>query len=176
MPIHARQFEKPKAGENVNESFDVTLDDMPGTGCISVLQGAAIILISRQLLEELVAAQPASWKSEQERQAIIYGGRANLILQAASGKLDQYGCARSEPDDSDYQFLISELLDAGQVSIIDRDTNQRVRHVVATYSGSMAGPLMGRGHISYSFERVQDFAPGSSRILVPFLMLSWWSS
>ncbi len=167
MSIRPPQFVHPAAGGTDNESFQITLDGIPSSDCVSIIQGQATILISRKLLEHLSAAKPEKWKTEQERMALIRGARAQGILQSLTKSIDNDGCTTVQtpvPDDSLY--LISELLQSGQVGIIDNQTHKSVGHIFVNFSGFMAGPLAGRGHISYSFTQKS----------APFLLLRWWTS
>ena len=167
MSIRPPQFEPPAAGITVDKSFKITLDVMPSADCVSVVQGEATILISRQLLEDLRASKPKKWETEQERLALIRGGRAEALLQNLTKSIDDFDCTTVQtpvPDDSLY--LISELLESGQVEVIENKTKQRVRHIFVNFRGMRAGPMAGMGHISYSFTLES----------APFLVLSWWVS
>jgi hypothetical protein len=167
MLIRPPQFKPPAAGITVNQSFRVTLEAMPAGDCLSVVQGQATILISRQLLESARAAAPEQWTTERERLAFIRGNRAKALLQSIPPSVDSSGCTPMPtivPEDSLY--LVGELLQSGQVAVVNNETRQRVSHIVVNFHGLRAGPLAGMGHISYSFEEPS----------VPFLRLSWWVS
>jgi hypothetical protein len=167
MSIRPPQFDPPPAGATVDKSFKITLDVMHPADCVSIVQGEATILISRQLLDHLKATKPRKWKSEQERLALIRGGRAEALLQRLTKSKDDFGCATVQPPvPNDSLYLISELLEAGQAEVIENKTKQRVRHIFVHFRGMSAGPLAGMGHISYSFTLES----------APFLVLSWWVS
>lgn len=167
MSIRPPQFDPPPAGTTVDKSFRITLDVMHPADCVSIVQGDATILISRQLLEYLRATKPRKWESEQERLALIRGGRAEALLQSLTTSMDHSGCTTVKtPVPNDSLYLISELLEAGQAEVIENKTKQRVRHIYVHFRGMRAGPLAGMGHISYSFTLESP----------PFLVLSWWVS
>jgi len=161
------QFEPPARGITVDKSFKITLDVMPSADCVSVVQGEATILISRKLLEDLRAAKPKKWATEQERLALIRGDRAESLLQSLTKSIDDVGCTKVQtPVPNDSLYLISELLESGQVEVIENKTKRRVRHIFVNFRGMRAGPMAGMGHISYSFTLES----------APFLVLSWWVS
>jgi hypothetical protein len=167
MSIRPPQFEPPAKGTTVDKSFKITLDGIPSGNCVSVVQGEATILVSRQLLEHLRAAKPGKWKTEDELMALIRGGRAEELLQSVTKSTDEFKCtAVQTPVPIDSLYLISELLDAGQAEVIENKTNQRVRHIFVHFRGMRAGPLAGIGHISYLFTLES----------APFLVLEWWVS
>lgn len=169
IPVSIRppQFDPPPAGTTVDKSFKITLDVMHPADCVSIVQGEATILISRQILDHLRATKPRKWESEQERLALIRGGRAEALLQRLTTSMDNPGCTTVKmPVPNDSLYLISELLDAGQAEVIENKTKQRVRHIFVHFRGMSAGPLAGMGNISYSFTLESP----------PFLVLSWWVS
>ena len=53
----------------------MTREAAPPGDCISVVQGEATILVSRQIVEQLSAARPEKSTREQERLAVIRGDR-----------------------------------------------------------------------------------------------------
>jgi hypothetical protein len=167
MSILPPQFDPPPAGATVDKSFKIILDIIHPADCVSIVQGEATMLISRQLLDHLRATKPRKWESEQERLALIRGGRAEALLQRLTTSMDDFGCTMVKtPVPNDSLYLISELLDAGQAEVIENKTKQRVRHIYVNFRGMRAGPLAGMGHISYSFTQESP----------PFLVLSWWVS
>jgi len=165
--IRPSQFTPPATGITVNQSFNVTLEETPSGDCISIVQSQATILISRQLLERVGAATPKKWTTEQERLAFIRGDRAKALLQSLTPSTDKFGCTSVQTHISDDSlYLVSELLQSGQVAVVNNETHQHVSHIVVTFSGLRVGPHAGMGHISYSFTEQS----------VPFLCLSWWVS
>jgi hypothetical protein len=86
--VHPPQFRPPASGITVNQSFDIILDDMPSSDCVSIVQGQATILISRRLLEHLRAAAPGERKTEQERLALIRGRMAEALLKSLTKPVD----------------------------------------------------------------------------------------
>jgi len=167
MLIRPPQFKPPAAGITINQSFRVTLEGMPTGDCLSLVQGQATILISRQLLESARTATPEKWTTEQERLAFIRGNRAKGLLQGITPSVDSSGCTLLQTMVSeDSLYLVGELLQSGQVAVVNNETRQRVSHIVVNFHGLRAGPLAGMGHISFSFEEPP----------VPFLLLSWWVS
>ncbi len=167
MPIRPPQFEPPARGTTVDKIFKIILDGIPSGDCVSVVHGKATILVSLRLLEHLRAAKPAKWKTEQERMAMIRGGRAEELLQSLTKSTDECKCDTVQmPVPADSLYLISELLNAGQSEVIENTTNQKVRHIFVHFRGMRAGPLAGIGHISYSFTLES----------APFLVLEWWVS
>jgi hypothetical protein len=167
LSVRPPQFAPPAPGTTLNQSFEIALDAMPTADCVSVVQEQATILISRRLLEHLRAAKPGKWTSEEERLALIRGSRAEGLLQDLTKSIDSFMCSKlATPVSSESLYLISELLQSGQVAVIDNHINQCVRHIVVNFSGLVAGPLAGIGHISYSFTEQS----------APFLRLIWWQS
>lgn len=167
MSILPPQFKPPKTGITINQSFNVTLEATPSGDCISIVQGQATILISRQLLEYVRSAAPEKWTTEQERLAFIHGNRAKALLQSLTPSIDGFGCTSVQTAASeDSLYLVGELLQSGQVAVVNNETRQRVSHIVVNFNGLRAGPLAGMGHISYSFTEQS----------APFLRLSWWIS
>jgi hypothetical protein len=167
MSIRPPQFKPPAAGITINQSFHVTLEATPPRGCLSIIQGQATILISRQILEDVRAATPEKWKTEEERMAFIRGSRAKALLQSLISSVDSFGCASAQiPLSEDSLYLVGELLQSGQVAVVDNETRRRLSHIVVNFNGLRIGPLAGMGHISYSFTGQSD----------PFLRLSWWVS
>jgi hypothetical protein len=167
LSVRPPQFTLPARGTALDQSFEIVLDAMPTAECVSVVQEQATILISRRLLEHLRAAKPGKWTTEEERLALIRGSRAEELLQNLTKSIDPFMCRRIvTPVSSESLYLISELLQSGQVTVIDNQTNQRVHHIVVNFSGVIAGPLAGIGHISYSFTEQS----------APFLRLIWWQS
>jgi hypothetical protein len=167
MSIRPPQFTPPTPGITVNQSFTVTLEATPSCDCISIIQGQATILISRQILEQISAATPKEWTTEQERLAFIRGNRARALLRSLTPSIDTFGCTSVQtPTSEDPLYLVSELLQSGQVAVVNNETCQYVSHIVVSFNGLRVGPLAGMGHISYSFTK--QFAP--------FLQLDWWIS
>ena len=167
MSIQPPQFTPPARGITVNQSFNVTLEATPPGDCISIVQNQATILVSRQLLERVRKATPEKWTTEQERLAFIRGDRAKALLQNLTPLTDKFGCAPIQaPISDDSLYLVSELLQSGQVVVVNNETRQHVSHIVVRFSGLRAGPHAGIGQISYSFTEQSD----------PFLCLSWWVS
>lgn len=167
MPIRPPQFTPPAPGATVDQSFEITLDAIPSGDCVSSVQGQATILISRRILKQLRDTTSGKWKTEQERLAFIRGSRADALLQSVTKSTDNFGCAKVRKHVSDESlYLISELLQSGQLAVIDNEKNRRVRHIIVNFKGFRVGLLSGIGHISYLFTRES----------VPFLQLSWWVS
>jgi hypothetical protein len=167
MLIQPSQFTPPPRGITINQSFNVRLEATPFVDCISIVQGQATILISRQLLEQVGAATPETWTTEEERLAFIRGRRAKTLLQSLTPAIDEFGCNSVQtPVSDDSLYLISELLQSGQVAVVDNETRQRVSHIVVNFDSLRAGSLSGLGHMSYSFTKQS----------APFLHLSWWVS
>ena len=167
MSIRPPQFKPPEPGVTINQSFNVTLEATPSGECISIVQGRATILIPRQVLEYVRAAAPKKWTTEQERLAFIRGNRAKALLQSLIPSMDGFGCTSAQiPASEDFLYLVGELLQSGQVAVVNNETRQRVSHIVVNFDGLRVGPLAGMGHISYSFTEQS----------APFLRLSWWVS
>ena len=167
IPIRPPQFTPPAPGITVNQSFTVTLEAKPSSDCISIVQGQATILISRQIFEHIRAATPEKWTTEQERLAFIRGDRAKALLQSLTPSIDKFGCTSVQtPTPEDSLYLVGELLQSGQVAVFNNETRQYVSHIVVSFNGLRGGPHAGMGHISYSFTEQS----------VPFLHLSWWTS
>ena len=167
MSIRPPQFKPPTPGITINQSFNVTLEATPSGDCLSIVQGQARILISRQVLEYVRAAVPGKWTTEQERLAFIRGTRAKALLQGLTPSVDSFGCTSLQiPASEDSLYLVGELLQSGQVAVVNNETRQRVSHIVVNFDGLRIGPLAGMGHISYSFTEQS----------APFLRLSWWVS
>ncbi len=162
------QHDEPKAGSTIDISFKVALENIPaGANCISVMQEQGTVLISRDILEYLKIAKPAEAKTEEDRMAILRGRRAEILLYNLMDVKDDLGCSIVEmPFDEDARYLISELLKSGQAGVIDNATNKPVDHIYVRYKAFRAGPLAGKGDISFSFaERSASF-----------LTVLWWIS
>lgn len=175
MLIRPPQFHQPEAGEAGSAEFTITLEPPPLDGCVSLAMHRATLLISRSLLEQLKRAGTASGTTRPERKDLLRGGRAQLLLSALSETSDEFGCLRSQPDESDYVYLVAELLNAGQLSVVDTATKRPVETVEARYSAFMAGPTAGAGHMFYSYRLPGDpTRPGGDR--VEFLAVGLWVS
>jgi len=163
------QFISPPVGRVVIKSFDLAVDTMSPTECVSVPGRGATVLISRPLLKELSATMPKEWNSEEERLARIAGRDAKLVLESMDQRLDNLGCNRADLLDPDKRLklaaindparLISRLLDSGQATVVDDSTGKPVAQIVVTFSG-----LGHMGYISYSLDRRAD----------PFYSTSWY--
>ncbi len=171
--IHPRQFVPPEAGGLVHQSFEVTLSELPRGGCISMPALHATILLSRELLEHLAAATPLKpWNTEAERQALIAGGRAQLILRSITPDIDKFGCQRFEVLDSNSMYLfdradainlVGRLLESGQANVIEDSTGQLVERILVTFNGLGKGT---QGYINYTLR------PHT----IPFFSVGWWVS
>jgi len=117
----------------------------------------------RQWIDDATALG-GKWKTEEERQTLLRGSRAEALLQiveraGGSGQLiDEKQLSR------EVRYVIAELLESGSAAV------QSLRgEFVATldvhYRGVLAGPRAGFGNISF----------GSSEA-GPLLMIDWWVS
>jgi hypothetical protein len=165
-PVRPPKFSPPSAGSNVDKSFVVALDPKPSDECLSIIQGQATILISRGLLEELSAATPERWETEEERLAVIHGNRAKRLLQDLKASAETGGKAGQTALGNESRFLVAELLESGQAAVVDNETGQPVSQLVVSFHGVRAGPLSGMGFISFSFKGQ----------LPPFFETGWWVS
>lgn len=162
------QFEQPKAGSTVDASFKVALEGVPaGSNCVSIMQEQAAILIPRDMLEYFKVAKPEQYKTEEERMALIYGKRAEILLNSLQDIKDDHGCLVVDPSyDRDADYLISELLKSGQAGVIDNTAGRPVDHIYVHFKSFVAGPLAGKGDIHFSLRERST----------PFFTVLWWIS
>ncbi len=165
MLVRPPKFRPPQAGIAIERSFNITLDVTPSGDCLSLVQGRATILISQRLIEQLIAATPEKWTTEQERMALIHGNRAKELLQSLTPSVEENGCTQT-PLSGESRYLVSDLLQSGQVAVVDNQTHQLVRQIVVTFHGVRAGPLAGMGFMWFSFANPS----------VPFFEADWWVS
>lgn len=137
--------------------------------CASIAKGPYAIVLSLGRLEAFAKGRPASWKTEQERLALIAGDRARALTAVIGAEIDPIGCRRASravPVDAEY-LLLSELR-SGEVAVIDRRSGAFVDHLDARTSGFRCGgpPCGGRGDMAVS-------VPGDGTLL---LMLNLWVS
>ena len=161
------QYEEPRAGRTLDQSFRVALEGIPaGANCVSVMQDQATVLISRELLEYLKIA-PKELKIEQDHRAVLYSNRARILLDKLGNIRDDSGCFIVQtPYNGEADYLISELLKSGQAGVIDNATMRPVDHIWVRYKAFVAGPLAGKGDINFSFAEKST----------PFLSVLWWIS
>ena len=175
--IRAPQFQLPGPGESGASDFSITLDAPPRDGCVSLAANRATLLISRRLLENIKAAGTATETFQPARPDLLRGGRAGEILAGLAATADEFGCFRAQPARSDYVYLVAELLNAGQLSVVDTASKRPVSVVEASYIGFRAGPTAGAGHVIYSYRLPADpNRPGAAADWVQFLSVDLWVS
>ena len=160
------QAARPPAGTAVDETRIVAQLPAQALPCVSIALDSVTIRLATKDLEQMIAARPANWVSETERQAIISAGRAKSLLARSSETPGPDGCGIYQGVlDADSQFAVLERLEKGLATVIDRKTGQAVGGVAIRYWGDRIGPMSGRGQISVSL-------PGGRG----FLVVSWWVS
>ncbi len=162
------QFDEPKAGRTLDQSFKVALEGMPaGANCVSVMQDQATVLISRELLEYLKEAGLEESKPKADHMAVLRGNRAKILLDNVGNIKDDSGCLIVQtPFNGDADYLISDLLKSGQAGVIDNSINRPADFIYVRYKAFVAGPLAGKGDIIFSF------AENSAS----FFKVLWWVS
>ena len=156
---------RPKSGVDIDETRTVHVSHIRPSACISIALDGATVFLDRAALELLAVGKPKSWTSEQERLALVAGRRAELLLAAVSRNRDASGCF-SATSDTEFEPLIVQELERGNVVVMDAKSNKAVDVVHLRYLGDCSGQMGGRGYIMV-------FLPSMSH---PFLVLNWWGS
>ncbi len=165
-PAFAQQ-PRPAAGTDVDVTRTISLSVKPPSPCISVAATGAMVLLSRDELQALVAARPASWRTEAERMALISGKRAEGFLATVSQVTDSGDCQAAPSQlDAESQYLVLEQLERGRAIVKDSKTGEPVSAVRVRYFGERCGPLCGQG-------RIMVYLPDGEQ---PFFVVSWWAS
>lgn len=161
------QVVRPPAGQTLDRSFEVALASRIDRPCIAVRANGAAVLIARAPLDAAVAARPARWRTEAEREALIRGDRAKLLLERARGGPDHAGCASVDARSiGDAGHLLVEWLEAGRAAVVADGAVAADRAITIRYVGNAPAPHVGRGDIR--------FLRGEPRR--EFLRVEWWAS
>jgi hypothetical protein len=136
----------PRPGERVDQSFEIALPASVEGPVVRIAVRGTEITIPRTLLETLASQAPASWKTEDERQAAIWGRPAQALLQAADSA--QGGPMDGARLDGTVVSLVSAILKAGRACVHPSGAATPARRLVVHYGGFSAAPMMGMGNIS----------------------------
>jgi hypothetical protein len=173
------EYKRPPEGTDVNERRVIELLPVPPSPCVALYQGTGKVLLSKDELETLAVAADSiskvwkedSWRvSEEERLRMIAGKRARDLLQAISRAVDglEYLVDESKLSNSDYLYVVTDMLEEGTAAVISLKTGNLIPSICVHYDGFRAGPLFGRGLITFSFDDNGDKG---------FLFsIEWWVS
>lgn len=143
----------------------MTLNYIPKGNCLAIKQDYVTFFISKKLLLNMKSKSDEikKWKTESERLNLINGNRASLLLKEEHSSFSKYGCNNTNsPISSEIIYLITRLLDSGQISIVKNDNPDTfIEQVTVTYIGH-EGVF---GNISYY--------SGNTPVIG---MVSWWVS
>jgi hypothetical protein len=165
--LTSAQTARPPSGISVDETRLVAQLPAQSVPCISIALEGVVIQLAKTDLEQLIAARPAKWTTEPERQAIIAAGRAKGLLAKISENPGLDGCAHYKGVlDADSQWAVLDQLEKGHATVIDGKSGKAVRAINVHYWGDRSGHMLGRGEIHVSL-------PDTGR---QFLNISWWMS
>jgi hypothetical protein len=136
----------PPPGARVDQRFEIALPASVEEPVVRIGLRGTEIAIPRTLLATLASQAPASWKTEAERQAVIWGRPAEALLRAADSA--PVGPLDGGRLDREVWSLVSTILQAGRACVHRDGAVTPVRSLVVHYSGFSAGPMMGMGDIS----------------------------
>jgi hypothetical protein len=135
----------PGPEKTVDQTFEVALPTSVEEPTMRFDFGRAEIAVARGLLEKLVAEKPERWSNEDERQALMAGHRAKLLLDGAAG----HGKGM-KPALGEGEYLLATLLESGHAVVRLRCSQVPARRLLVNFHGSSWGPMIGMGHITIS--------------------------